>query len=102
MPVYVIAQMEVHDVEMYREYGEKVLPMVAASGGNLLAATDADVHEGTLPYRRTVIVEFPSMEAAKTWYESDEYQAILPLRTKSTTGTVFMVEGFSMPEAGGA
>ena len=48
---------------------------------------------------RTVLGEFPTMEAAKTWYESDEYRAILPLRTQSTKGTLLMVEGFSMPEA---
>ena len=99
MAAYVIAQMEVQNVEMYRDYGEKVLPMIAASGGKLLAATNADVREGRLPFPRTIIVEFPDMEAAKAWYESEEYQAILPLRTESTTGTLFMVEGFSMPEA---
>jgi uncharacterized protein (DUF1330 family) len=100
MPVYVIAQMEVRDVEMYRDYATKVPASFAAHGGKFLTATDtAEVLEGTQPFPRTVLGQFPSMEAAKTWYASDEYQAILPLRTQSTNGTLFMVEGFSMPEA---
>ena len=102
MSTYIIAQMQVHDIETYRDYAAKVPPTVAAFGGKILAASDtAEVREGTQPYPRTVLVEFPDMEAAGAWYESDEYQAILPLRQKSTTGTLFMVEGFSLPEATG-
>ena len=100
MPAYIIAQRQVHDIETYRDYGAKVPPTIAAFGGKILAASDtAEVLEGTQPYPRTVILEFPNMEAAMAWYESDEYQAILPLRQKSSTGTVFMIEGFSLPEA---
>ncbi|MCA8950201.1 MAG: DUF1330 domain-containing protein, partial [Planctomycetes bacterium] len=40
-----------------------------------------------------VIVEFPSMQAAKTWYDSDEYQAILPYRTANSTGNFVWLEG---------
>ena len=99
MAVYVIAQMKVNDVEMYREYGSKVLPTIAAFGGKILAANDsAEVREGTQPYPRTVLGEFPDMESARAWYDSDEYQAIVSLRKESTTGTLFMVEGFSVPE----
>ena len=99
MPVYVIAQMEVHDVETYRDYATKVPATFAAHGGKFLTATDtAEVLEGTQPFPRTVVGEFESKEAALAWYESDEYQAILPLRTRSTTGTLFIVEGFSIPE----
>ena len=100
MAVYVLAQMKVHDIEMYRDYATKVPASFAAHGGKFLTATDtAEVLEGTQPYPRTILGEFESKEAALAWYESEEYQAILPLRTDSTTGTLFIVEGFSMPEA---
>jgi len=102
MPAYIVAQMQIHDIETYRDYGAKVPPTVAAFDGKILAASDtAEVREGTQQYPRTVLVEFPNMDAARAWYESDEYQAILPLRQKSTTGTLFMIEGFSLPEATG-
>ncbi|RRN58622.1 DUF1330 domain-containing protein [Pseudoxanthomonas sp. SGNA-20] len=40
-----------------------------------------------------VIIEFPSMELARSWYESEAYQAIRPLRTKNTEGDVLLVQG---------
>jgi uncharacterized protein (DUF1330 family) len=89
--------MTVHDVETYREYGMKVLPTVAAYGGRFLAANDIEVKEGEPPYPRTVMGEFPDMAAARIWYESPEYQALIPLRQASTTGVLFMVEGLTMP-----
>ena len=102
MPAYIIAQMEVHDIETYRDYAAKVPPTVAAFDGKILAASDtADVREGTQPLPRTVIVEFPDMETARAWYESGDYQARAPLRQAASTGTLFMIEGLSIPEATG-
>ena len=40
-----------------------------------------------------VVIEFPSMEHAKGWYESEAYQAIRHLRTKHTQGEVLLVQG---------
>jgi uncharacterized protein (DUF1330 family) len=40
-----------------------------------------------------VIVEFPSREAAERWYRSPECQKILPLRLKSGTGNLVIVDG---------
>jgi uncharacterized protein (DUF1330 family) len=93
----VIAQMEVYDIPKYHEYASKVMTTIGASGGKLLAANTAEIREGELPFKRTIIGEFPSADAARTWYESDAYQAIVPLRQQATTGTLFIVEGFSMP-----
>jgi uncharacterized protein (DUF1330 family) len=40
-----------------------------------------------------VIVEFPSREHAQAWYESDAYQAILPLRVNNSDSATIMVDG---------
>lgn len=40
-----------------------------------------------------VIVAFPDIDAARAWYKSDAYQAILPLRTENSQGNVFIVQG---------
>ncbi|MCH8813780.1 MAG: DUF1330 domain-containing protein [Chloroflexi bacterium] len=97
MAAYVIAQMEVHDAVKYREYASRVGPTAAAFGGKMLAATDADVKEGEPAFRRTIVGEFPSMEDANAWYDSEAYREILPLRLEATTGTLLFVEGFSLP-----
>jgi len=97
MAAYLVAQMQVDDPKMYREYASKIGPTAVPYGGKILAARDAEVREGEPPFARTVIGEFPSLQAARSWYDSEAYQAILPLRLKSTTGTLVMVEGFSLP-----
>src|SRR5690606_41841436 len=40
-----------------------------------------------------VIIEFPSMELARSWYESEAYRAIRTLRTGNTEGDVLLVHG---------
>ncbi len=100
MAAYVIAQFDVHDVDMYYDYASKIGPTVADYGGKILAANDAEVREGTIPHLRTVVGEFPSLEQARAWYESEGYQAIIGLRKNATVGHLFMVEGLTMPPRG--
>lgn len=52
----------------------------------------SEVHEGHLP-GDLVIMEFPDLAAARAWYRSDEYQAIIPLRTRNCHGVVAITEG---------
>ncbi len=40
-----------------------------------------------------IVIEFPDMKAARNWYASPAYQAILPLRTSHASGAVFLVNG---------
>ena len=97
MAAYVIAQMQVDDIDMYYDYASKIGATIQGFAGKILAANDAEVREGSLPYLRTVIGEFPNLEAARSWYESEAYQAIIGLRTNATQGALFFVEGLTMP-----
>ena len=97
MAAYVIAQMTVNDIDMYYDYASKVFATTGSFGGRIRAANDAEIREGDLPYRRTVIGEFPDIESARAWYESEGYQAIISLRQNATDGVLFMVEGMTMP-----
>lgn len=97
MAAYVIAQMTVDDIDMYYDYASKIGPTVGPYGGKILAANDAEVREGSLPYLRTIIGEFPTLDAARSWYESDAYQSIIGLRKNATQGALFFVEGLTMP-----
>jgi len=97
MSAYVIAQFDVHDIDMYYDYSSKILPALKDFGGRILAANDAEIREGSIPHLRTIVGEFPSLEQARAWYDSDAYQAIIGLRQNATTGHLFMVEGMTMP-----
>jgi uncharacterized protein (DUF1330 family) len=94
---YVIAQFDVHDVDMYYDYSSKIFATLKGYDGKILAANDAEVREGSIPHLRTIVGEFPSLEQARAWYDSDGYQAIIALRKNATTGHLFMVEGLTMP-----
>ena len=45
--------------------------------------------------KRVVILEFADKGAIKRWYNSPEYQKILPRRIDNATGRAFIVEGVS-------
>ena len=94
MPVYVVAQGRIENREMLGEYVSKVIPSIQSGGGRILGFDESpEVVEGEVEYPRTVILEFPTREAFRAWYDSAEYQAILPLRLESTPGTLIVVDG---------
>jgi uncharacterized protein (DUF1330 family) len=94
MSVYLVAQGTIENREMLDHYVARVIPTINSGGGRILAFTESpEVVEGTLEHPRTVIIEFPSREAFRAWYDSAEYQEIMPLRTESTPGTLIVVDG---------
>jgi uncharacterized protein (DUF1330 family) len=86
MTVYALVELEITNMEGMGPYMEAVSDTVATHGGRyLVRAGNTEVAEGSLgEYPLKVILEFPSMSAAKGWYNSREYQAILPHRIKNS------------------
>ena len=87
MAAYFIAQYVVNDSDLYQEYAQGAAPTIGAHGGKMLAIdVAAETIEGTPPGPQTVILEFESVEKAKAWYNSDDYQAIVGKRLEATKG----------------
>ena len=94
MPAYVIAEIEVTDPEAYAPYRARTPDVIAAHGGRFLVRGGAvEPREGAPPAGRVVVIEFPDMEAARRFYDSPAYQAILPLRQAASQGRLYLVEG---------
>src|SRR5947209_1690972 len=94
MRAYLIANVQFADRERAREYGMAVAPTIEAHGGRYLArGGQSEVAEGNWQPQHLVIAEFPSLEQAKRWYESDEYGAIKPLRVAHAESQIIFVEG---------
>jgi len=75
------------------DYIERIQATLDPYGGRFIVHGPAvDVREGDWP-GTVVIVEFPTLEQARAWYESPAYQEILPLRTNHIDGNVIIVEG---------
>ena len=87
-PVYMIAQIQIDDHERYfDEYGAGVVPIILGAGGKILVATPTVENlEGEWAGNWTVVVEFPSEEAALSeWYNSDAYVEVHKLRLATTS-----------------
>jgi uncharacterized protein (DUF1330 family) len=91
---YVIYQGEVLDAKRYDEYKTKGAASILAAGGRyLVRGGDVEVLEGEAPAGRTVVLEFPSMQAALDWYRSDEYTEIRKIREGAARARMYVVEG---------
>jgi uncharacterized protein (DUF1330 family) len=101
MAGYLIANIEVRDREAFEAYRRQVAPVIAAFGGRYLVRGGAVTPvEGDLGLRRLVILEFPSLEAVRRFYDSPEYAPLLRLRAESTVSHVALVEGYEPPPPG--
>ena len=94
MAAYLVADIEVTDAEGYQQYRRTVGASIAAFGGRFLARGGAvEVLEGDWSPKRLVIVEFPSMERLRAWYDSPEYAPALALRKRASISRLAMTEG---------
>ena len=97
MAAYFIAQYVVNDPKLYREYQAGAGPTIAAAGGEVVAFdVAAETIEGKPPGPQTVILKFESAEAAKTWYRSPAYQAVVGKRLASTTGFAVISQSMNL------
>ena len=93
MAVYVIVQGDVHDPEQYERYKEAAGSSVADAGGKyLIRGGDVDALEGEPP-GRTVVLEFPTKQAALDWYGSEQYAAARKLRDGVAELRLYVIEG---------
>jgi uncharacterized protein (DUF1330 family) len=99
MPVYAIAQGLLHDRAKHDKYVAAAVPTLPQEAKVLVFDLEPEVVEGPVTHPRTVILEFPTREAFRAWYESPAYQAVLGLRLQSVTGTFVLAKGFVSPES---
>ena len=94
MPAYVIAQLTVTDPDGFEAYRQAVPPVIEAHGGRyLVRGGEVSKLEGDPGRPRIIVLEFPDKAAAENFYNSPEYQKILPMRLNTATGSVIIVEG---------
>ena len=94
MSAYLIADVDVHDPDVYAEYRRRVVPLVQKHGGRFIVRGGAhDVLEGDWRPQRLVIIEFPDMAALNAWYGSPEYATLIALRQGVSRGSLIAVEG---------
>lgn len=93
-PAYLVAEVAIHDAETFaKDYAPKVAATVPPYGGRFLAIGGKVMAlEGEAP-QRFVIIAFDNVEKARAWYDSPAYQQLIPIRQKTSKGTLFIAEG---------
>lgn len=93
MSAYVVAMMDIHDSETYREYTARTPPTVKRHGGRFLTRGDAvRTLEGETYDHRMVILEFPSAQHVEDWIADPDYQAAMVFRQAASTMLRLLVQ----------
>ena len=91
MPAYLIVETDIHDPEQYERYKAAAPPTIAAAGGRYLARGGESALEGSHDGRRVVILEFPSVEAARGWHQGSAYAEARKLRASCARNVTFLL-----------
>ena len=98
VPGYILVRIHINDHEaLFSKYGAAVGPTIRAHQGRaLVASASPEILEGQWGNNSTVVLEFPSAQAAKAWYNSAEYQKAIPFRHAASEYTNMVVlQGFT-------
>jgi uncharacterized protein (DUF1330 family) len=90
---YVIITEDIKDPAGMAEYG-KLASQTMGNAKVLAFGPAVESLEGQWHGTQTVLLEFESVEAAKQWYYSDEYQAAAKLRQAAADCNGVIVSGF--------
>lgn len=96
MAGYVLAQVTITDLEKFKEYQKQVPAVIAKHNGEyLVRGGDTEVREGEFADARMVILRFPSLDAARAWYDSEDYAGPKALRKAAAVTNLMILDGFA-------
>jgi uncharacterized protein (DUF1330 family) len=100
MSVYAIALINISNRDEYSAYEQGFMRIFDKYQGKLLAVDEKPtIKEGSWPYTRTVLLEFPSNDELDRWYHSDEYQSLARHRFSGSQASIAVVNGLPSPRA---
>jgi uncharacterized protein (DUF1330 family) len=83
-PAYVIGNITVIDQDKWSEYCSKVPTTLSPWDGELVfRGKQLEVLGGEYQHSDTVVISFPSIKALNNWFNSDDYQALIPIREQA-------------------
>ena len=96
VPAYVFYEADVTDPVAYEVYKARAEVTVREAGGRyVVRGGDPITLEGEPPTRRTVLLEFPDVDAAQAWYTSDAYAEAKARRDGAAVARVYVLPGWT-------
>lgn len=94
MSAYVVIRIDISDPDKLKEYQQVAPSIIKKYHGKILARGGQVLSlEGPDEERRIVIIEFPSLEMANSFYHSPEYRHAISLREGAASFEIIAVEG---------
>ncbi len=97
MPAYFVVNYRITNQEGYQKYLQAAGSTLAEHGGEVLVADFASEPVEGQPAPVTIVIRFESKDAARGWYESPEYQAVVHYRLDNTEGFGVFCDGAARP-----
>jgi uncharacterized protein (DUF1330 family) len=92
MTILVLIDLTVHDVPAMSEYETLVTPIMASYGGKPIAKQQQpEVYEGAWSPTWMVVLEFPTRDAVRAFYDAPEYQPLKAMRNAAATSNGLIV-----------
>lgn len=94
MSAYIIVDIHITDPERYEEYKKLAAPTVGEYGGRyVVRGGQTDTLEGAWQPGRLVVLEFPTAERAREWWDSESYRPAKAIRQEAARSEMILVEG---------
>jgi uncharacterized protein (DUF1330 family) len=94
MPGYIIAKVKISDMDKYQQYMKATPATILKYNGKIIVRGGENTTlEGEPINERVVVIEFPSLEMAKSWYNSIEYQNAKKLREGAAEASFYAISG---------
>jgi len=79
------------DRDSLGQYSAQAAKTLEPYQGRFIAKGEIETLHGDAPHPVKAVIEFPDKESARAWYNSDAYQAVIPLRNKGMESQFHLV-----------
>lgn len=87
MSAFVIVHGTPTDKDKLKAYSQAAAPTFSAFGGEIIGKGKPEVLTGTHKETLVAVIRFPDADAARSWYASPDYQALIPMRDEAMACT---------------
>lgn len=91
MTCLVIVDATPTDPSRLAQYKEQAAETLKPFNGEFIAKGEIEVLHGESAHVTKAVIQFPDKDSARNWYNSDAYQAIIPLRNEGMSSQFHLV-----------
>ena len=99
MSAYIVVRVNMSNPIAYGQYMRHTPRLINRFGGRFIVrGGELEMLEGEEETVRLAVIEFPSMDDAKRFYRSEEYQAVKHLREGAGEVQSYAIDGYAKEE----